>query len=208
MDDTNGVPTTEGQALPGRREVLKRGAAIGGAVVWATPVVQAIAVGTADAASGETSPPPPPPPPPPTSPPPPPPPVVGEIPSHGLFVVLFQGKQYGYQVSATGVIGTLGKGNDIPYLDAKLGAGTYITKDSGGSTVWSTLKSTFSSSVGTYNDGTQLLRAIVVTLPAGGAVQEAASYIFDGSFQGDPDGDKFRDAVESGQTLYFIKPPE
>lgn len=198
MQDASGPPSGAEQSLPARRDVLKRGAVIGGAVVWATPVVQAIAVGTADAASGGTLPPPP------TS---PPPPVVGELPSHGLFVVSYGGKQYGYQVSDTAAIGTLGKGNDIPYLNAQLGAGTYITKDEGGSTAWSTLRALFSSSVGTYNTGTEVLRAIIVTLPGGGAVTEAASYVYDGSFQKVADGDKFRDAVEAGQTLYFVKPP-
>ena len=123
-------------------------------------------------------------------------------------MILFGGKQYGYQVTDDGVIGSLGGGNDIPYLNSKLGVGTYLTKDAKGSTAWSTLKSSFSAAVGTYIDGSRLLRAIIVTLPAGGDVMEAASYIFDGSFQKDPDGDKFRDAIEAGQTLFFIKPPE
>src|SRR6185312_9642682 len=59
-----------------RRDALKRGAIVGGALVWSVPAVQVLAMShnAAEAASGPVSPPPPPPPGTPVSPPPPPPP--------------------------------------------------------------------------------------------------------------------------------------
>lgn len=51
-----GTPDGTGR-LPDRRDVLKRGAVLGGVVVWATPVVQALSVRVADAASGGSAPP-------------------------------------------------------------------------------------------------------------------------------------------------------
>lgn len=195
-------------ALP-RRDVLKRGAVIG-AAVWATPVVQIVGVGIADAASGGPPPPP------------PPPELIGDIPSHGLFVVGYLGVKYAYQVSESGEIGSVGTGNDIKYLDGVLGAGSYVTKDIAGSppgktkkalgavvlpdTTWSTLKAQTVGAVGSYLTGSTLLRAIVVTVPSTTDPVIASAYVFDGSFQQDADGDKFRAAAVVGRVLYFTKP--
>ena len=54
-----------------RRQALKRGAVVGGALVWAAPAMQAVSMTVADAASGPT---------------PPPGPGAACTPSHGLLL--------------------------------------------------------------------------------------------------------------------------
>src|SRR4051812_46489100 len=55
-----------------RRQALKRGAVVGGALVWGAPTLQAVTMTVADAASGTTTP--------------PPPSAATCIPSHGLLL--------------------------------------------------------------------------------------------------------------------------
>ncbi|NHC12784.1 twin-arginine translocation signal domain-containing protein [Motilibacter deserti] len=89
-----------------RRDALKRGAVVGGALVWAVPAMQSMSVGTADAASGTV--------------PPPGPQPAACIPSHGLLLVRTAGGVLvGIKVDEDGSIdGIPAKNGDAEFLGA------------------------------------------------------------------------------------------
>jgi hypothetical protein len=181
----------EAASGPSRRTTLKRGLAIGGAAVWAIPAVQALSVSAASAE--DTSAPPPPPPPPPPS---------GEYPSHGFVLVNCGDGVFGVKIDsgAPGVLGSLGNGNDVPYLEDQqnLVLGVDYRQPTAAD-----LAEITDFGTTTYNG----ILALYITLPAGCQFVDGYTYVFDGSFSGGGtncgDGDKFTRAIVVGQTVYF-----
>jgi hypothetical protein len=184
-----------------RRTALKRGAIVGGVVLWSTPIVTAIGVRAADAASA----------PPPLPPPPPPlPPTATGLPSHGFFLLLCEGKYLGYQiigaqsdlkrgsVMSPEHVGSPGQGNNVPYWQANGYAAVPIIVSDGEDPKWKTTRAQISAGVTTLN-GAQVL--VLNSYPASCSLLNA--YIWDGSFQKDPDGDKVRAAYFIDGKYYF-----
>ena len=198
MDEDKTVAEDGSAPLRDRREVLKRGAVLGGAVVWATPVVQVLNISVADAASGEQPPPPPPP---------PLPPVVG-LPSHGFFLLNCMGKLYGYQIIgyesdfkagdllAVNVLESPGQGNDVAYWESIGITGTIISSDK--DPEWLRIRDALEPGAGValLNGGQTLV--VSATPPPGCTFVNA--FIWDGSFG----GDKVEPAVLIDGKYYFF----
>jgi hypothetical protein len=190
-----------------RRTALKRGAIVGGVVLWSTPVVNAIGVGVADAASEPA-----PPPPPPSAPPPPPAPT--GLPSHGFFLLLCEGKYLGYQIIGAESsptlkkgqvvspvqVGSPGDGNDVPYWQANGYGHVDLIVNDGQDPAWTTIRNQIVAGT-TRLSNVQVL--VLDSYPA--SCQLLNAHIWDGSFQTDPDGDKARPAYFIDGNYYFYK---
>ncbi|NHC45189.1 hypothetical protein [Motilibacter aurantiacus] len=103
---TESLPSSAPHAALTRRDALKRGALVGGALVWTVPAIQSLSMGAADAASGSV-------------PPPGPAPALC-IPSHGLLLVrTAAGVLVGMKVDEDGSIdGIPSKNGDAAFLGA------------------------------------------------------------------------------------------
>lgn len=181
-----------------RRTVL-RASAIGGTLLWVAPAVQAIGLGAANAEDPSNSPPPPPP---------PPPQPAGTLPSHGFVLVDCTEGVFAVKIDSSNIseLGSLGNGNDIPFLrDQK---GLALGTDYRQATAADKAKITDFGATGFTAPGTTtMVPAMYITLPAGCGIFGGYGYVFDGSFAGGGvncgDGDKFTKAFVDGQTVYF-----
>jgi hypothetical protein len=117
---------------------------------------------------------------------------------------------YGYQiigeesdlnpgsVQPPDLLGSPGNGNDVPYWES-IGFTGIVTNKSDDKK-WNSIKNSVSAGVKSYNGGTVLH---VSAWP--GDCTFINAFVWDGSFQTDPDGDKVRPAENVGGDYYFYK---
>lgn len=162
-----------------RRDALKRGALVGGAVVWATPAVQALTMTAASAQS------------------PSPinqPPVTGKVPSHGIFLADVGAIRYGLKLDgSSNTFDKIASPSDTKFMKAK----GFLWSDPTAQVLALFAKR--------GNGGKDALgeAALIVSMPAGAALVAGSAFAFDGGLQNCGNGDKYQAASIAGNAIIF-----